>query len=280
MKRSRRRNISIYKAHGGREKFSRQKLIRSIERAGLSRTRSEYIADKVSREAYEGEKTKEIFKRTNKLLREASPVASVNYSLKRALFDLGPEGHHFEDFVGKYFEELGFKVRTCQIVKGKFVRHEIDVIAEKNGDEFFVECKFHNRAGIKNDIKLTLYVKARWDDVKLGEKGSSLKGYFIASNTSYTLDALTYSKGTGLQLLGVNAPETNSFLEQVRRMKLFPLTSLRSLNRQTKRTLLANGMVLAKEVPCNKHLLFQLGLEEKIIQSVIDEVSLLLGEKT
>jgi len=34
----------------------------------------------------------------------------------------------------------------------------------------FVEAKFHNRLGVKTDLKVALYVKARFDDLKMVHK--------------------------------------------------------------------------------------------------------------
>lgn len=280
MRKHHQKKIGIYKSNGRIETFSKQKLRRSIERSGLSKHKSKEIADSVSSAVYEGDKTKDIFKKTYRILNQISPVVTVNYSLKKAIFDLGPEGHYFETYVARYFEEVGHEVLTCKSFQGQFVKHEVDVIAAINNQRFFIECKFHNHQGIKNDVKISLYVKARWDDLKGGVEGKNLAGYYVASNTAFTLDAITYANGTGLKLLGVNSPPEYSFFEQIKKLKLFPLTSLRSLNRYQKRELLKSNLVLAKEIPKNKSLLYKLGITERTMQSLLDEVQILKGEKS
>lgn len=275
----RRKNLTVTKANGGQEYYSRQKLIRSLRRSGLSTRRSYAIADQVTRELYEGARTKDIYRRALQLVKEASPVAAVQYSLKKAIFDLGPTGHYFETFVARYFEALGFSTKTCQVLKGKYVSHEIDVIATKNGETFFVECKFHNRHGIKNDIKIALYVKARWDDLREGEYGKKLTGYYLASNTAFTTDAITYAKGTKLRLLGVNAPLEKSFLEEIKDLGLYPITSLRGLSKIIRNELLRKDIVLAAELINEKKLLIQLGMSEADFIKVIREVEVLRGKR-
>lgn len=275
----RRRNITVTKANGGREYFSRQKLMRSLRRSGLSPARSNAIADQVTRELYEGARTKDIYRRALQLVKEVSPVAAVQYSLKKAIFDLGPTGHHFETFVARYFEALGFSTKTCQVIKGKFVSHEIDVIATKNGKTYFVECKFHNRHGIKNDIKIALYVKARWDDLREGHTGKNLTGFFLASNTAFTTDAITYANGTNLHLLGVNAPLEKSFLQEIKELGLYPVTSLRGLSKIIRNELLNKNIVLASELIQQKKILLQLGMTEADFAKVIREVEILQGKR-
>lgn len=277
MRNSKRRQIKILKESGRPEAFSKKKLLQSIERTGLSPRECQNISEIVAAETHEGDLTRDIYKKTLKLIKATSPIASVNYSLKKSLFQLGPEGHHFETYVSRYFEEIGYTTETCQVLQGKFVKHEVDVIGHLNGKKIFAECKFHNHAGVKNDVKISLYVKARWDDLREGPEGKNLKRFYIVSNTSFTLDAITYANGTGLKLLGVNMPEGDSFLDKIKKLKLYPVTSLRYLPRNFKKELLKRNVVLAKDVLHYRALLRNLGMTENEIMALFDEVKLLTG---
>lgn len=275
--RNRKKNFRILKASGRPEVFSKKKLYRSLERTGLPPKECELIAKKVSSEVGEGSPTKDIYNKTYKLVRETSHLATVHYSLKKSLFELGPEGHHFEIFVSKYFETIGFSTETCRTLQGKFVKHEVDVIATKNGEEHFCECKFHNHSGTKNDVKVTLYVKSRWDDLKEGPDGKRLKTFYIASNTSFSVDAISYAQGTGLKLLGVNMPEGESFLDKIKKLKLYPVTSLRRIPKFILKELLLRKIVVANEVCQHFHLLRNLGMTDKDINHLKSEIELLIG---
>lgn len=266
------RRFNIIKHSGNLERFSRKKLYRSLRRSGLPHGQSQLIADKVTAQVREGSRSQDIFENTLRIVNRTSPLAAVHYSLKRALFDLGPTGHHFETYVARYFDELGYETKTCQVLKGRLVKHEVDVIASNGTETVFVECKFHNRQGIKNDVKISLYVKARRDDLKEGPEGARLTRYFIASNTSFSTDAIAYGAGSGLGLLGVNAPEEESFLSAIKAMKLYPVTSLKHLNRTMKAELLASGVVLARELLDRTSLLVKAGMPERDIVRVLDEV--------
>jgi hypothetical protein len=269
------KNFQIYKSHGGLEKFSNEKLYSSLRRSGLKPKQCQLITDKVSREIGEGSKTRDIYRKTLRLVNQSSPVAAVHYSLKKAIFDLGPSGHHFETFVSRYFEEIGYTTKTCQTLNGRLVKHEIDIVGIKNGKRVFIECKFHNRIGIKNDIKIALYVKARWDDLKQGVEGKKLDAFYLASNTAFTLDAITYANGTGLKLLGVNAPVEKPFLEEIKALHLYPITSLKGLNKHFKNELLSRNILLAKELPNQINLLLKMGMEQRVIDQLLQEITLL-----
>lgn len=265
----------IIKANGGAENFSRHKLFRSLRHAGLPPRKCSLITDKVSSEIYEGTTTRDIYRRAFQLVRQTSPVAAAHYSLKKALFELGPTGHHFETFVARYFEARGYRTETCQTIQGKFVTHEIDVIAIKGNEKLFVECKFHNRQGIRNDIKIALYVKARWDDLREGPEGKTLSGFYLATNTAFTGDAIKYANGSKLKLLGVNAPEQKSFFDDIRELRLYPVTSLRRLSKIIRNELISKNILLASELLTQKRLLMKLGMTEAEFGTLTEEIHLL-----
>jgi hypothetical protein len=271
--------IHIKKSSGGWENFSKTKLFKSLKRAGLPVRQCQVITNQVTQEIGEGSKTQDIFRKALRLVDETSHVAAVHYSLKKAIFELGPTGYHFESYVGKYFEQLGYKTQTCRTLPGRLVKHEVDVIATKKGKRIFVECKFHNRIGIKNDIKTALYVKARWDDLREGPEGKNLQSFYLASNTVFTEDAITYAQGSGLKLLGVNAPPEFSFLDQVKAMHLYPITSLRRINKWMKQELIDRNILLARELPDHLSLLRKLGMEDSELELLLSEIELLKGSK-
>lgn len=280
MQRDEKKQFKILKASGFPEPFSKSKLIQSLERTGLPRKECEYICSEVLSQISEGSKSSDIYNKALRLVKQSSPIASVHYSLKKSLFELGPEGHLFENFVSKYFEEIGHDTSIRKLLRGKFVQHEVDVIAELKGKQHFIECKFHNHAGLKNDIKVSLYVKARWDDLKQGPDGKYLKNFYIASNTAFTEDAITYANGTGLFLLGINMPSNDSFLDKIKKLKLYPITSLRHLPRVFKKSFMQDGIVLARDILFQREKLIKLGMKQDDINILIQEIEMLTKRTT
>jgi hypothetical protein len=265
----------IYKSSGSTEPFSRKKLFNSLRRSGLPYQTCHNITNKVSCDIKQGDNTKNIYRKALKLVDQESHYAAVQYSLKKAIFELGPAGHNFEKYVARYFNAIGFYTQTALIIQGQWVRHEVDVKATKDQEMFYVECKFHNKIGIKNDIKTALYVKSRWDDLKKGPEGKNLTGFCLATNTSFTKDALVYAEGTGLKLLGVNAPVEKPFIEEIKELHLYPLTSLKRLPKHLKMYLLNKDIILAEEVIGEIPLLEKFGMDEKEIEAVVMEIEML-----
>ena len=120
----------------------------------------------IETEMKDGMHTSEIYGHAFALLRKHSMPMAIKYSLRRALSELGPDGFPFEKYVAKIFEAWGYETLTDQTVLGVCVTHEIDVVAWNKEKLMMVEAKFHNELGIKSDVKIALYMKARFDDLR------------------------------------------------------------------------------------------------------------------
>lgn len=266
----------IKKSSGINEIFNRSKLERSIARTGLRPKDCKDISTLVAKNVDNCTSTNDIYKKTVKLIKKHSTVAAAHYSLKKSLLELGPTGYEFEVFVSKYFEAIGFETFVGVVLQGEFVKHEVDVIANKPNYSVYTECKFHNNSWRKNDVKVTLYVKARWDDLKNGPDGKYLREFYLASNTTFTSDAIQYAKGVGLKLLGVNAPEDESFLDKIKKHKLYPITSLMRLKKIHCKELLEKKIVLCLELLNHEETLYKMGLTEEEIRHIFSDINKLL----
>ncbi|HLW58022.1 MAG TPA: restriction endonuclease [Bacteriovoracaceae bacterium] len=271
--------LYIYKSSGGIEPFSRKKLFQSLKRSGLSTEKCNRITNQIYREIKQGDNTKNIYEKALRLVNKESHYAAVQYSLKKAIFELGPAGHYFEKYVARYFNAIGFYTQIGVTLEGRWVNHEVDIVAVKDKEKFYVECKFHNKIGRKNDIKTALYVKSRWEDLKKGPEGKNLSGFYLVSNTAFSKDAIRYSEGTGLRLLGVNAPSDKPFLEEIKEMQLYPVTSLKRLTRSLKNYLLSKDVLLAEEVVTQIPILERFGMGEEEVEAVLLEIELLTRKR-
>ncbi len=263
------KDFYIIKSSGKRERFSLRKLERSLKRAGASRSLARRIAEEVADDIKPGMTTADIYQRAHYLLRQYERGVAVRYSLKRALLDLGPAGYPFEKLVGLLLREYGYKVEINQIVSGKCNSYELDVVAEKNKQKFFVECKFHNRAGFKCDIKTALYVWARFLDIKEESQPNSYA--LLVTNTKLTTEALRYANCVGLKVISWDYPSDHSLKRLIDQANFHPLTSLTSLSAAQKGQLLKKGVVLCRQLLDNPSLLRSLGFSQIKISRVLNE---------
>ncbi|HEY4524731.1 MAG TPA: ATP cone domain-containing protein [Candidatus Paceibacterota bacterium] len=123
----------IVKADGEREPFDPTKMERSLEHAGASSTMSARILARIMHELRPETTTEEIYRKAFEMLKsdEAMPVAA-RYSMKRAIFSLGPSGFPFEQFLAEILKAHGWHTRTDVMLMGRCAPHEVDVLAEKD----------------------------------------------------------------------------------------------------------------------------------------------------
>lgn len=270
----------ITKASGEREEFSTNKLRASLKSAGAPHTLIEEIVAHVESELGDDVKTSDIYHHAFTLLRRHRPPAAARYSLRQAVMQLGPSGFPFERFVGEILKAQGYTVQVGGILPGFCVNHEVDILAEKESKHIFVECKFHNNNGIKSDVKVALYVKARFDDITKAHelraehenRSPRIHEGWLVTNTKLTTQAIEYSKCAGLTLIGWNYPKHANLQDLILHTGVHPLTCLSTLDGGIKNHLLQNNIVLCRDIERHQHVLRERGMSEEEIRNVILEV--------
>ena len=260
------------------EPFDPAKLEYSLARAGASSTARARIAARILHELRSGMTTQEIYKRAFEILarEEPHPVAA-RYSLKRAIFQLGPSVFPFEQFFAEVLRAEGWKTQTGVALTGRCAPHEVDVIAEKDGKRIGIEAKFHNEAAGKTDIKDALYVKARYDDLKnTHDKASYVDEGWLVTNTSFTKNAIRYAQCSNLTLIGWDYPRARNLMTMIEDARVHPLTCLTTLAESEKHRLLDNKIVLCKHISI-PHVLQDFGIKPARIPLVMKEAQQLCG---
>ena len=268
--------VYIIKASGERELWDEAKLVYSLRTAKASEELTRDIVTHVEQDLRDGMRTTDIYNHAFELLKRANPPAAAEYSLKRALMQLGPSGFPFEKFIAEMLLAEGYRTSTGVIIQGECVEHEVDVVAEKSGERIMVEAKFHNQPDTKSDVKVALYVHARFEDIKkrLGHSAAGMGVFtkaWLITNTSFTTQAIQYANCAGLSLTGWNYPKGHTLQDLVQRTQTHPITCLTSLSDHHKNELLQNGVVLCRDILRDPLPLTKMGMNRSAIANVITE---------
>lgn len=264
--------IMIRKKSNSFEEFSEKKYRQSLIRAGVSKIHTDQIVEQIQQRMKDYFSTSLLHNATYKAILKISKVHAANYNIKRAIYNLGPTGYPFEILCAEMFKAKGFKTRVSVTKKGKFVKHEVDVVARRDDINIFCECKFHNHKFHKNDIKIPLYVHSRYLDIKEGNPYDTFK-YALITNTLFSEDAIKYAEGVGLLLYSMNYPKKNTFIDLIRRYKVYPITALKSLRVRDRKKLLESKIVVIKQI--KRASLEELDLTELQITKVLQEIKIL-----
>lgn len=259
------------------EPFSTQKLEHSLLRSGASEEEIENIISKIQTEIYDGISSIEIYKKVFAYLKKSNRTSASRYSLKRAIFDLGPTGYPFERLVAALLREKGFKTSVSVILNGECVTHEIDVLAEKEGSVYAIECKFHSDSNAVSNVKIPLYINSRFLDIQKqwntnSKNTTHLKQGWLVTNTRFTIDAINYAKCVGLTLLSWDYPLNNGIKDNIDSFDLYPITTLINLSKDEKTTLISKDIILVKELYENKIVLEKMQITSDRIVKILNEV--------
>ena len=265
---------SIVKADGEVEPFDISKLEASLARTGAGEYTAREIAERIARSVGREVHTHEVYRKAFALLRTSARSAAARYGLRRALLEFGPTGHPFEDFVAHLFKKEGWNVEWRKIMQGKCVPHEVDVYATRQGEALAAELKYHNDPAHKTDIKVALYVKARFEDIwncDPKEKTCPVDHGFLITNTKFTYHAIEYAKCAGLELLGWSYPEGDNLFDRIVAAGVYPITALTLLKKSEKRLLIEQGIVACDMLRERRDVLRSLSMPPERVGAVLAE---------
>ncbi len=270
---------NVLKANGQIEKFDPEKLERSLLRAQADPLVVSKIIDHIGKEISGTPSTAQIYKHAFFLLNKFQRPAAYKYSIREAIAALGPSGFPFEKYVAEVFKSQGYVTEVDQQVRGGCTTHEVDVVAWDESRLIMSEAKFHNQRGMKCDLKVILYVKARFDDLmegspfKYGGKERKLTDNWLITNTSFTTTAIEYGLCKGLTMVGMNYPEEGNLHDMIEDGDLMPVTCLNDLHVSELRLLLNKGLVLCKQIRNNVTIVKEAGIPQDRAQKIVQEVN-------
>ena len=271
-------DIDIIKSSGEKVKFSLDKLRNSLKHSGADHDLIDQILGKVQEELYAGISTKEIYNRTYALLKKKKSVFASKYKLKKAIYELGPTGFPFERFIAAILQYSGYVTNVGINMDGICVTHEVDVVAEKNGQTTIVECKFHGEEGRNCNVRVPLYIHSRYKDIEAHWETKNsfpriLDRGWVVTNTRFTADAIQYGKCAGLYLLSWDHPREDGLKDRIDRLGLYPITVSNLLTKREKQFLLSRDVVLCRQLWKDKFFLDHLGISQVRKDKILNEIS-------
>ncbi|RME30660.1 ATPase [Candidatus Parcubacteria bacterium] len=274
--------IIVRKADGSHEPFHEEKLVKSLRRAGASDEVIQEILTHLAAHHYGEMTSQQIYEHAFRRLKQHEPFSAARYSLRRALFSLGPTGFPFEDFIAEVFRAQGYVAQAGVRMQGKCLDHEIDLVAERGNTRVFAELKFHNDPSQRTDVKVALYVQARFADLEshartLAQAAPYLLKKMLITNTKFTQSAIRYASCVGLSLLGWSYPPKGNLRDLIEETRTIPITTLVHLTQTEKDALLARGVLLCRTLLEHPETLEDAGISKTKHDTILDESRYLCG---
>ena len=240
-------DLFVIKSNGKRERFDEGKIYQSCMRIGLPKRKCRDIVDEVVQGLEFPARTKDIYRLVMEATRKYGREYPYIYGLRKAISELDPSS--FEKYTGKILESMGYSWQWNRIIEGYAVEHQIDVIAEKNGKKWLVECKLHRNPHRDCGLGVALQNQARLEDILEGlqyGRGYGFDGAWIFTNTKFSLHAVKYSEVRGIRLTGWKHVGENSLERIAHKNRVAPITMLVQDPRKRRR-LLSRGIITIRD---------------------------------
>jgi len=226
--------IFVTKFDGSEQPFDKQKIVRTCLRMHASPDQAQAVANKIEKKLYDGMPTKEIMRMIFSYLKEYRPEVKHEIDLRESISLLRPKPD-FEHFIALLLSEYGYEVETNQIVMGKCVEHEIDIIARKDNSTIYIEIKHHFQSHTYTGVGILLEAKATFDDLKEGyllrKNNYNFSRAMVVCNTKISDHGKRYADCSGIDYLGWKSPEEKGIESMILEKKFYPITFLKTLKR-------------------------------------------------
>jgi len=270
------KTFEVIKSTGAKEIFKPEKIKATCLRIGTEPTVAEKITQTVTSKVYNGITTAEIYKLVFELLKQEGHALASRYSLREALFRLGPAGFNFEQYIANVFNAYGYKTELPDLLKGACIKHEVDIVAEKDNRRFMIECKWRNSL---DKIVIAKDVLATWARFLDLVEGAALKYCphfdepWIITNSTFSADALTYGQYKNIAMLGWNYPPQRPLPAWIDAKGLYPITVLFNLSSEVLPKFIEAKIILVKDLAILslEEIKQQILLPEKILIPIIEE---------
>ena len=241
----------VTKFDGRKQFFDKQKIVKTCLRMGANYQQANDVADRIEKGAYDGIRTKEIIKKVFIYLQKYKPEIKHQIDLRESIALMRPKPD-FEQFVSLLLAAYGYKIKTNQIIDGKCVDHEIDVVAEKGNEVILVEVKHHFQPHTFTGLPVFLEVQAKFEDFvegyKVGRNKINFNKVLVVGNTKISDHAKRYSTCKGIQNIGWRYPEKKGLEKMIEEKGLYPITFLKGLDVRIQAKLGDNGIILLKQL--------------------------------
>ncbi len=279
------RQIMVTKGDGTTEPLDYDKLQFALKKSGASGSLVREVIEEIEPKFYTNIPTAKIYALAFNELTRLRPGAAARFGLKASLAKFGPDGYPFETFIGALLKGRGYSTLLRQIVRGKCISHEIDVVASRGATQghtptkCMVECKFHNLPHMKCHIQSALYSWARFLDVR--EANPGIDSVWLATNTKFSSDVIQYADCVGLKLLGWSFPSHESIQVRIEENQLYPITVLSGINARNFSKLHSIGIILVKELAsAPNELLLSSGLQPRETEPLKQEAKKVLSSRS
>ena len=243
--------MEIIKSTGPRVEYDQKKIKQTLRHAGATNELIKKLIPRAEAKFCDGMTTRQIYSILRRELKKMNRPLAHRYNLRNALLKLGPAGFKFEKYVASILNAYQYEAEVPeQEFLGLCVKHEIDVIAKRDGHTAMIEAKFRNRFGLTVSLKDTMATWSAFQDLVEGSQSGTCPQFdelWIVTNGRFSERAYQFGVCRGIRLVGWGAEE-HSLARMVDHTALYPITVIDDLKQWELDRLFEHGLMLCREV--------------------------------
>jgi Holliday junction resolvase-like predicted endonuclease len=209
------KSIYVVKYNGEKQSYNQEKVLNSIIRSGIEKQEALNILVEVEKKLFDGISTRELYQIVSQQIESFGyKPGKQTYKLREALGRM--RSFDFEKFVLKILQKEGFDCAYDTIVSGECGKHQVDIIAQKNHDLYYVEVKHHQNFHRNCGLGTVCEVQARLEDMKngFGKKRIDFSQAWLFTNTKISDHAKKYAGCKNVKLTSWRFDSEDSGLEK------------------------------------------------------------------
>jgi hypothetical protein len=243
--------LMVTKSSGQVVPYDEKRVIRSMKRSGVDQKTIQSILQTIKPKIKDKIHTSILRKMVRDELKARASWAAARYDLREALIKLGPAGYNFEKYIASILKAYGYKTDTPYEYQGACIKHEVDVIAEKDGRGAFIEAKFRHDFRATINIKDTMSTWTRFLDLVDGSKLDLCPHFdevWIVTNARFTDQSLKFGNCKNMKLIGWNYPKERTLAQMVDLDALYPITIIEDVTKKEMEQFAKADLMLCQEI--------------------------------
>lgn len=269
--------VFVTKFDSSVELYSREKVVKTCLKMGVSRDEAENVADHVERSLYDGISTKEIHRIIIGRLKRYRPEIAYRRDLRTAISLLRPKPD-WELFVRMLMAKDGYRVDGNMLLKGKCVENEVDGVLYKGSEVILLEVKHHSNPHTKTSLDIPREARSIFEDIvegyELGYHNMKPTETLIVCNTKLTDRAIQYADCRGIRFISWKHPPNHGLENLIEKHSLYPTALLQEVSENIEAALGDTGIVSLEQLVATdlSHLARKSGIDKTKLQGLINRM--------
>jgi len=196
--------ITVIKYNGNKESYNRDKALNSLRLSGIDEKKAFAVLQELEKQLPLVISTKDLYRRIYQAINTQGYASQAKiYRIREVLSEM--DSIEFEKIISDLLSAQNITCTWNQIVSGKCIDHQIDVIATNKSGKYLIEVKRHTNPHKEIGLGTVIELWGRFIDI------NSFAAAILVTNSKFSLHAKEFARCRKVGLLGWRYNSTDLF---------------------------------------------------------------------